>query len=47
MSFIMSLILTIIGSVVMTSIGYGITTWQWWVIILLIVLNHYNGKSKD
>ena len=47
MRFITSLIFSVIGSMVMTSVGYGITTWQWWVIVLLINLNYCNGKSKD
>ena len=28
----------ILESAVMNSMGYGVTTWQWWAMILLTVL---------
>lgn len=28
----------ILESIVMNSMGYGITTWQWWAMILLTAL---------
>lgn len=28
----------ILESIVMNSMGYGITTWQWWAMLLLTVL---------
>ena len=34
---IVSLVL-ILESAVMNSMGYGVTTWQWWAMILLTVL---------
>lgn len=35
--FISGLVL-ILESAVMNSMGYGVTTWQWWAMILLTVL---------
>lgn len=37
MTVVSSLVL-MLESTVMCSMGYGITTWQWWAVILLTIL---------
>ena len=37
MTVVSSLVL-ILESTVMCSMGYAITTWQWWAVILLTIL---------
>ena len=37
MTVVSSLVL-ILESTVMRSMGYAITTWQWWAVILLTIL---------
>ena len=37
MTVVSSLVL-ILESIVMYSMGYAITTWQWWAVILLTIL---------
>jgi len=38
MTIVVSSLVLILESTVMSSIGYGINTWQWWAMILLTVL---------
>lgn len=47
MSFIINLFLSCFSAIVMNDIGYGVTTWQWWVVLLSIALNYINGREYE
>lgn len=34
-------ILIFIANAILTSIGYGIITWQWWAIILCFIIGEF------
>lgn len=35
---VISTLCMIMASVILTCMGYGVSTWQWWAIILLMVM---------
>ena len=47
MIFVIYLVLCIIISVVLSSIGYGIDTWQWWVCCGCIWLSYSLGRFYE
>lgn len=44
--YIINLIFTIIVGAVLTSHGYGPSTWQWWVCVLCVTFNYIAGKES-
>lgn len=43
MNIMISAFLCSLAGIIMSECGYGVDTWQWWVIILSISFNFING----
>lgn len=40
-------ILIVIANIILVSIGYGITTWQWWAISLCFIIGEFLVCNED
>lgn len=47
MLYLLNTILSIIIAIVMTNIGYGVTTWQWWVVVLAANAMYILGRAIE
>lgn len=47
MNTFISIFLACVVSIMMGSIGYDITTWQWWVAVVAVALNYINGCDHE
>lgn len=36
----------VIQSAILSSIGYGCTTWQWWVILFCLIITRMCGRDE-
>lgn len=44
--FVAHLLLTMIVCIVMSSSGFGLATWQYWVVLIAMALTHIFGQER-
>lgn len=43
---IIQIILGVLVGLILSDMGYDVTTWQWWMIIVLMAVSYINGYNE-